>query len=179
MAKLEIERKFLVNEKAFLEDLATKTQSLSGNEPWYDPNCGHHVLVTTISQGYFNDGWRVRVATTATTKAWITIKGKATDKTRVARPEYEYEIPAQDGTDLLAMCTAGKLSKIRRCVHYAGNLWEVDEFVGESLGGLWLAEIELTSIDQKFELPPWVGAEVTQDKSFSNASLAREGRAQK
>jgi adenylate cyclase len=49
--------------------------------------------------------------------------------------------------------------------------WEVDEFLGEN-AGLIVAEIELSSEDQPFARPPWLGAEVTGDARYVNANLA-------
>ena len=62
--------------------------------------------------------------------------------------------------------------KTRYCVN-AGNglIWEVDEFEGV-LAGLILAEIELESISQDFDIPQWIGIELTGLKNWSNASLA-------
>ena len=64
------------------------------------------------------------------------------------------------------------VEKTRYCVN-AGNelVWEVDEFEGV-LAGLILAEIELEYINQKFDLPEWIGIELTGLKNWSNASLA-------
>jgi len=50
------------------------------------------------------------------------------------------------------------------------NLWEVDEFEGENKG-LIVAEIELESEDESFEIPAWIGNEVTHDPRYYNSSL--------
>jgi adenylate cyclase len=50
-------------------------------------------------------------------------------------------------------------------------LWEIDEFSGEN-EGLVIAEIELNHEHQQFELPSWVGAEVTGQAQYYNGSLA-------
>ena len=50
--------------------------------------------------------------------------------------------------------------------------FEVDEFHGEN-EGLVMAEIELGSEDETFERPSWLGEEVTGDKRYYNAYLAR------
>jgi adenylate cyclase len=50
--------------------------------------------------------------------------------------------------------------------------WEVDEFHHRNFG-LWLAEIELKSENQKFNKPSWLGQEVTLDPRFKNKNLAR------
>ena len=51
-------------------------------------------------------------------------------------------------------------------------VWEVDEFFGDNQG-LVVAEIELTSEEQTFNKPDWVGAEVTDDARYFNANLLR------
>ena len=52
-----------------------------------------------------------------------------------------------------------------------GSLWEVDEFE-DSLAGLIIAEVELESVDQSVDLPPWLGMELTNLRGWSNASLS-------
>ena len=53
--------------------------------------------------------------------------------------------------------------------------WEIDEFLDRS--GLWLAEVELETADQRVEIPAWLGAvlerEVTDEKEYTNHALAR------
>ena len=65
------------------------------------------------------------------------------------------------------------VEKNRHRVGFAGKLWEVDEFLGENRG-LVVAEIELFREDEVFDLPSWVGREVTEDLRFSNAALSRQ-----
>ena len=48
----------------------------------------------------------------------------------------------------------------------------MDEFHGAN-EGLLIAEVELDSEDQYFDLPSWVGPEVTDDYRYKNAALAR------
>jgi CYTH domain-containing protein len=49
----------------------------------------------------------------------------------------------------------------------------VDEFLGLNRG-LVVAEIELESETQSFEKPDWIGMEVSGDKRYTNANLARK-----
>ena len=49
--------------------------------------------------------------------------------------------------------------------------WEIDEFEGSN-EGLVVAEIELASVDQPFEVPPWAGKEVSGDPRYLNTSLS-------
>ena len=53
-----------------------------------------------------------------------------------------------------------------------GKTWEVDVFEGEN-EGLVMAEIELSSEDEEFTLPEWAVEEVTGDKRYYNAYLAK------
>ena len=51
--------------------------------------------------------------------------------------------------------------------------WEIDEFLGDN-AGLIVAEIELTSEDQAFDMPAWIGEEVTGDPRYYNAKSYQE-----
>lgn len=104
-------------------------------------------------------------------KAFLTIKG-ASDKAGVARSEFEYEIPVADAEALLPLCESGVIDKIRHLVPFQGHTWEVDVFHGCN-EGLVVAEIELTSEDESFERPDWLGEEVTGKKRYYNAMLSQ------
>jgi adenylate cyclase len=107
---------------------------------------------------------RVRLATKAGVEsAELTIKGKGF----LSRAEFNYEIPPADARALLALCSR-RLAKRR---HRLGR-WEIDHFFDR---GLWLAEIELQSEDERFERPAWLGDEVTSDPAYANAQLATSG----
>jgi adenylate cyclase len=103
-------------------------------------------------------------------KGFLTIKGPAQG---ISRPEMEYDIPAEDAEYMLAhLCAGGTVSKTRYRLVHAGATWEIDEFSGEN-SGLVLAEIELESEEQPVEKPEWLGEEVSLDRRYTNASLAR------
>jgi len=108
---------------------------------------------------------RVRVAGDA---AFLTIKGITRGATRA---EFEYPIPLTDAQQLLTLSDGPIIEKDRYVILYDGSRWEVDEFLGDN-AGLVVAEIELTSEDQSFSRPPWLGGEVTQDSRYYNSSLA-------
>ena len=120
-------------------------------------------------QGYLNHDKertvRVRIAGEV---GWLTVKGVTTGATR---QEFEYEIPLSDAQAMLQLCEQPLVEKNRRVVNFAGNDWEVDEFLGENKG-LVVAEIELASEQQAFETPDWIGAEVTEDRRYFNANLS-------
>ncbi|MCQ2142041.1 MAG: CYTH domain-containing protein [Bacteroidales bacterium] len=125
-----------------------------------------------ITQGYLNSSpertVRVRIKGE---KGYITIKGVG-DATGVARFEWEKEIPVEEAQALLKLAEPGVIDKTRYLVRSADGLhtWEIDEFHGDN-EGLTMAEIELSSIDEAFEKPSWLGKEVTGDPRFYNSSL--------
>lgn len=144
----EIERKFRVNVNKFKSSGKT----------------------IKMLQGYLaidqNKVVRVRVANE---KGFLTIKGKMVG---ITRTEMEYEIPKNEAEVLLGMCIGHLVEKVRHLIKYKGMVWEVDIF-GKENEGLVLAEIELESEDQWFEVPDWVGEEVTFDSRYYNSWLSK------
>lgn len=123
-----------------------------------------------LRQGYLSsDPARVVRVRVAGDQAWLTIKGRNVGATR---GEWEYPIPLADANELLALCEQPIVEKYRRKIEFAGNVWEVDEFLGANQG-LLLAEIELAAEDQPFDKPDWIGADVTHDARYFNSSLGR------
>ena len=86
------------------------------------------------------------------------------------RKEFEYDIPRADAALLLEMCEQPLVEKVRYKIPFGGLTWEVDEFEGANQG-LVVAECELSSEDQRIELPPWIGEEVTADPRYFNSNL--------
>ena len=145
MAK-EIERKFLVNGDAWKRSKGT-----------------------LYRQGYLSTVKErtVRVRLEGE-RAVLTIKGITRGATRA---EFEYEIPFEDAEQLLDdLCERPLIEKTRYKIEHAGLTWEVDEFLNENTG-LVVAEVELESEDQQFDLPEWLGEEVTRDPRYYNANL--------
>ncbi len=143
----EIERKFKVKDKTYKE--------LSEGQLY--------------KQGYLSiepeHTVRVRVANN---KGYITIKGAVSG---MVRKEYEYEIPAFEANELInSLCKKPIIEKYRYTLMLNGFTWEIDEFRGEN-EGLVLAEIELQSENQQFQLPDWIGEEVTNDMRYYNSNL--------
>jgi adenylate cyclase len=124
-----------------------------------------------LRQGYLSsDPERVVRVRVEGDHACITIKGRSSGATR---GEWEYPIPLADANELLErLCQQPIVEKYRSKVEFAGNVWEVDEFIGVNQG-LVLAEIELQAEDQAFDKPEWIGAEVTDDKRYYNSNLVR------
>jgi adenylate cyclase len=146
----EIERKFLVVSDAWQ---AAATSSL------------------LLRQGYLSSNSKatVRVRSKDDVRAVLTLKGPASG---LSRAEYEYDIPIADARELLAMARPHVVEKRRYLVPQGALIWEVDVFLGRH-EGLVLAEVELDDENQSVPLPDWVGAEVTQDDRYNNASLSR------
>ncbi|MHB8709761.1 MAG: CYTH domain-containing protein [Desulfuromonadales bacterium] len=147
--KIEIERKFLLK-----------------NNAWRNGATG-----ILYRQGYLcTDPERtVRVRLGGGT-AILAIKGAGDG---IARPEFEYPIPAAEAALLLdSLCLHPLVEKYRYRVPFAGLTWEIDEFLGAN-AGLLLAEVELEQVDEAVPLPPWIGREVTGDHRYYNAWLAR------
>lgn len=101
--------------------------------------------------------------------AWLNIKS-ATIGTQ--RHEFEYEIPVNDGNEIIDyLCRKPLIEKTRHFVDLGKYLWEIDEFKGAN-EGLIVAEIELESAGEIFDKPSWLGAEVTHDLRYYNNNLA-------
>jgi CYTH domain-containing protein len=147
---LEIERKYIV-----------------AGTPW---DAYPKVKKTVIKQGYISKSPKHTVRIRVTDKkALITIKGPTKGFTRA---EYEYEIPYDDGQELLKMCDGGIIDKIRYTfADKHKQVWEVDVFHGIN-EGLVVAEIELPSEDTAITIPDWVVREVTFDKRYTNAYIS-------
>jgi len=101
--------------------------------------------------------------------ASLAIKSKISD--RVNR-EYEYNIPLDEAHSLMNLSQHSAITKTRHLVDYKNHTWEVDEFHGDNVG-LIVAEIELDDENEKFEIPPWLGEEVTADYRYLNSNLAK------
>lgn len=146
---LEIERKFLVDEKKF------PAQILINGEK--------------ISQGYLSvePARTVRVRIKGE-RGFLTIKSA---NVGIVRQEFEYEIPLEDAEEILKLCEK-VLEKVRYKVEYAGHIWEIDIFGGR-LAGLILAEVELKTPKEILELPDWLGAEVSDNPRYFNSNLAK------
>jgi CYTH domain-containing protein len=134
--------------------------------------CKEATGLRRITQGYIcaeqDRTVRVRMAGD---EAFLTIKGPSDEKLRT-RYEFEQKIPAADAQELIKLCTTGIIDKVRHYIPHGRHVWEVDVFHGDN-EGLVIAEIELSSENETFELPSWVGDEVTDDKRYYNAMLSR------
>jgi CYTH domain-containing protein len=150
----EIERKFLV--KDLPEGLAKRPCS-------------------PIVQGYLpveNRRFQIRLRREAA-KRLLTIKcghGRA-------RFEAEFAIPKKDFDSLWDLTAGRRIAKKRFRLPAGGFLVQLDVYQGKHRG-LATAEVEFDSKKQsvRFRPPPWLGREVTGNRHFENATLARKQR---
>lgn len=144
----EIERKYLVRSDAWRDLVQSKDE---------------------YQQGYLaadkERSVRIRVGKR---KAFLTIKGKATGRTRA---EFEYPLPLKDAQDMLEhLCLKPLITKTRHIVKEHGLTWEIDEFSGEN-SPLVVAELETKSDKAPKQIPDWIGEEVTEDPRYLNVNL--------
>ena len=125
-----------------------------------------------IVQGYIcaDKGRTVRVRI-AGEQAYLTIKGPSDEKFW-SRYEFEQEIPLADAEELMKLCISGIIDKVRHYIPIGKHIWEVDVFHGEN-EGLIMAEIELSSENETFERPGWLGEEVSLDSRYYNSMLSK------
>lgn len=146
----EIERKFLVESTDFIKESTVNNR---------------------IVQGYLNSNpertVRVRIKGN---KGFLTIKGKG-NESGTTRFEWEKEIALSEAEALLQLCESGIIDKIRYEIPIGKHTFEVDVFSDENQG-LIIAEVELSSENEFFEQPNWLGKEVTGDKKYYNSHLS-------
>lgn len=148
---LEIERKFLIKEKLF--------------NPTSKP--------AIIKQGFLSDdpdrSVRIRITDN---KGFITIKGRY-DAAGLSRFEFEKEILHDEALDLLKLCKNIIIEKRRYNIKVVNHIFEVDIFQKEN-EGLMVAEVELDDIHENFDIPEWLGKEVTGDPKYYNLRLSEK-----
>lgn len=127
--------------------------------------------IFSIKQGYLNlepeSNVRVRVKDD---KGYLTIKGEPNN---ISRQEFEYEIPIEDAEKILTLCQSPIIEKVRYEILIEDHIWEIDEFSGKNQG-LIIAEIELTSEEQAYKKPEWLGIEVSNNPDYYNLSLIQK-----
>jgi adenylate cyclase len=145
---IEIERKFLV--KGEFSHLATREIRIIQAYLSRDPD-------KTI---------RLRIAND---EGFLTIKGR-TAMNSIARNEWEFPVSLTDANELMKVCIPGRILKTRYLVPSGSHTFEVDVFHGNN-EGLVIAELELSSDDEQFYKPDWLGEEVTGRVEYYNSNL--------
>ena len=135
-----------------------------------------------------NDDWRAMASSSSSLKqGYLSSSAEATVRVRlednlgtltikskpkgITRKEFEYAIPAQEAKELLIICSGPLIEKTRYRIPQENHTWEIDVFEGDN-DGLIIAEIELTSEDDYFVKPQWLGEEVSGDSRYYNSNLA-------
>lgn len=126
-----------------------------------------------IIQGYISSarGRTVRVRI-RDGKGYLTIKG-ASNASGTSRYEWERELPLNEAEKLMKLCEPGVIDKTRYLVRSGAHVFEVDEFYGEN-EGLVVAEVELSTEDEAFVKPAFIGQEVTGDVRYYNSQLMKK-----
>jgi len=144
----EIERKFLIL-----------------NQDWQEYTRSElHIVQGYLATNEFSST-RIRIQDD---KANINIKSATLG---IERTEFEYAIPVIDAQLMIdELCVKPVIEKTRFLVKNMHHTWEIDVFSGDN-EGLIVAEIELSSLDETFEKPSWLGEEVSNDARYYNACL--------
>jgi adenylate cyclase len=148
---IEIERKFLTTSDEFKSVAFKQNRIVQG-------------YLSTVPERTI----RVRIKDE---KGFLTIKG-ISNESGLSRFEWEKEVPILEADALLKICEKGVIDKTRYEVKVGNHIFEIDEFHGENKG-LIIAEIELSSEDEVFEKPNWLGKEVTNDSRYYNSYLSK------
>lgn len=139
---IEIERKYLLKNEDWRKEVESKSK---------------------IKQGYLNSNpertVRIRITNN---KGFLTIKSKNEGS---KRKEFEYKIPLEEAQDLILLCEQPIIEKTRYLVPIDNHTWEIDIF--ERINkGLEVTEIELSQENESFEIPNWIGKEVTEEIKY-------------
>jgi adenylate cyclase len=127
---------------------------------------------TRIIQTYLSkDPQRIVRIRKAGERAFISVKS-GLNRSGLERGEWEYEIPVREADELMDISLPGKIDKTRYYVPYGSHTIEVDVFHHKN-EGLVIAEIELSSEDEEYEKPEWLGEEVTGDPAYYNVNLVK------
>ena len=146
---IEIEKRFLIQ------------------SPW-----GESHSYTLIEQGYLfiekNRSLRVR---RHNEDYFLTLK---IEKSKNERFEFESKIKEKEGNLLLKKhCISNIISKTRNIIYHDNIRWEIDVFKGEN-ENLIVAEVELSSANNEFTTPSWLGPEVTMQNRYLNSHLSQK-----
>lgn len=150
---MEIERKFLINDKAF--DLDS-----------YD--------YVEIQQAYISTSPVIRVRKRCTKlgneEYILTVKSKG----MLSRQEFELSLEPGDYENLLTKAEGNIITKRRYIIPLEDGLTLELDYFKDLFQGLVMGEIEFTNEDEakKYNLPDFVIKEVTFDKRYHNSNMS-------
>jgi adenylate cyclase len=111
---------------------------------------------------------RLRVADN---EGFLTIKSRIRPDS-ITRNEWEFPVSLSDVKEIMSTCLPGRIIKTRYLIPSGKHIFEVDVFHDKN-EGLIIAEIELSSEDELFEKPDWLGEEVTGKPEYYSSNLAK------
>lgn len=151
-SKPEIERRFLV--KDLPKDL-DKYRHLDVIQGYLKTDDGTSVRLRKIDNKYF---YTIKIGT-----------GKVRDETEIEISKYLFD-------SLWHLTKDRRLSKIRYEIPHEDLTIQLDVYK-KRLEGLVTVEVEFKTLEQcnSFNPPKWFGEEVTENKKFTNKSLATHG----
>ncbi len=151
---IEIERKFLLN------GLPDRVRSAP---------------VLELDQGYI-PGERIRERVRRSrSESGVAYYRTLKSGSGLQRTEIEEETTEAFFDAVWPLTRGARVQKRRYLVPDQDVVWEIDEFVDRQ--GLWLAEVELEHVHHAVTIPGWLAPfvvrEVTEERAYSNRSLAR------
>ena len=152
---MEIERKWLIDKNNIPYDL--------NKAAYWD-----------IEQAYISFSPTIRIRKIANKDLYIlTIKSSSKDN-GLSRQEYEINISKEQYDNLLCKKEGNVLSKTRYRILEGQYTLEIDIFHNE-LDGFAYMEVEFDSVEEAkaYKAPDFVVKELTGDKRYTNAALAR------
>ena len=147
---LEIERRFLIKNDNWKKFITKKVY---------------------IEQGYLSknlDDWITRIRFTGKNSK-IALKKHIKGYTNF---EFEYSIPLSDAKTIISNLSS-TIKKERFFLEFEKKSWIVDCFK-ENNYPLEIAEIEISNEEEYVRLPPFISKEITDQKHYSNFSLANK-----
>jgi len=133
---------------------------------------GQAVKKYQMTQTYLNAGPSLTIRLRITEdKATLTIKSPLNDNL-LSRNEWNIYVPLADALELKKICIPGIVEKTRYLVPVGKHVYEIDVFHGKN-EGLVIAEIELSSEDESFIKPGWLGEEVTGNSEYYSSNLIK------
>ena len=159
---LEIERKFLLKQK-----------------PVFPTEILNYAQEILIEQIYLTtpDNREIRIRKRSQNGSSVYYKTQKIDVGIGVRQETENFISSRDYLDLqkLQDPDSQTIKKLRFCFVYKDQYFELDSFV-KPVTGLYLLEIELTEVNDRLELPPFleIAGEITGDRRYTNFAISRK-----
>ena len=157
---IEIERKYLIDSSSLPEDVIARADKFD------------------LVQTYINYSPEIRVRKVDGVYFYFTMK-LPKDTIGLSREEIELRITEAEYDELVKKQVGNTILKIRYQFYESGSLVAMDIYL-DKLDGLAVAEVEFESVEQSesYTPPSWFGEEVTSDKRYKNANLAKDGMPQ-